>query len=349
MPSVTSCSQLSGHARSFCNAQKQMTSGYGWNHSGAQDIQHFVVNPISGFLGAWNPATIMGQWAKGLSADAAGLLHAENSMVFASSRLDPTAGWFTTAYGWSIALSTIVLAVVLMVAASKLAGADDPDVLGVARASGIRAWWFIPGVTILPALIAAADNIATTVARAGGSVAASSYATMMHNYTTQVGSINSSNAVVGGSALLLLTGLLTFLSALVLILELTVVNLGTYLTAFFFPIVAAIAVNPRWKGPATKMLAMLVGLLLVKPVLFVSSAVLWHMAAAINWTGPLGQRTSVLLAVTVGSLMVALMPMAVWRFVPGQLLDIGPAGRGATGTVARTVAMAGGRPMPGSA
>ena len=239
-------------------------------------------------------------------------------------------GWLTP-YALCFGMSLILLVVVLMVVTARSADGKKVNGFELLAASGVKAYLFVPAMTALPALVTFAkqitDSVAETMMGAAGREFLTSYVSMLLKVAAQAKGSTSLISILlqgpGLSLLFIMVGLMVILGTIGMILELTLAELSLYVLTCVAPFAVALSVYPNKKGAAAKLFGVMVGVLCIKPVMWL---VLW-IGATVQ-TGTIRAGSSILASMVMiavvslaGAMIPALAPMFMSHLI-GDRFDV---------------------------
>ncbi len=264
----------------------------------------------------FTPQGIVEEWASSVAKSSAEVLaQAQQSMILAGQP-DFTAGWWVTRYAVTFGIGIVVMAVTITVVFGRLAG-SGVDGTQLAKQTGLSAPLYVPIMALAPAALDIVVQMIYQLAAWFGEQATADIGTAVESYVGVLERMPDANSLPGGAVLLLLVSGVTFLAALLAVVETTVATFGAQLIMLLLPIVAAIGIYPPARRRLWQLTGVLFGLLLTPVLLFLAWWVVWGAAASLFTRDDGGTSPwSTMLFVAVGSLVAVSSPAVLGMLGP---------------------------------
>ncbi len=293
-------------------------------------------------LKQFTPAGIVDEWAKSAAVGSTELLATLQKQLLDSTKPELRgADWWGSRYAVCYALGLVVMAFSLTAAMGRLAR-GGPEAALLAREAMSRAVLYVPVVVAMPALVMIGVDAVNALAHWFGTETAPEAGSAIKVYVDTMAEMNDVGGLSGGALTLLVFAGIIFLAAVVALFELAFAGFAVYLLTLLFPILAGLAVNPRWRGAAFKLMGGLAGALLTPAALFFGFWVLWGAFGGSRAAEPGADRFGLLVFVAVGTIACVSAPI-VLGMVVGNLIAGGGHDTMAGSRAVRTAA-----PTPGA-
>lgn len=266
-------------------------------------------------INALSPQNFLDTWAQGLCS----------AVVFILAFIEATAEklatpaydqqWWADQYAVSFGLSLVVFAFLLLLVTAKISGSETP-VSGVEllRQAGVRIPFVVPAIVAGPAVLYSVQQLAAELTKAfalesekdgHGAIGA-----LMKYLKAHAGNWGT----FGGTIMVIFMMFFVLLTAIVLLIEVSVANWGLTMASLIVPFAIVAAAYPPW-GRILKRLCVLIGTLMFTPVF--TFFFFWTVWSAFNslLTSPDSSNSgfSMVLFLLISLIMIDAFPLvAVW-------------------------------------
>lgn len=219
------------------------------------------------------PDTSAGEWTKEGMKTVRGL----NEQIGAAVGKEPMNDNWLPVYAACFGLGLLLMCGALMITIAKSSEGRSVNGFMMLREAGTKSVFFIPLCTLLPGIVMALYNGADQMGEVMMKGAWDSFQRAQSEIeSTLEGSVMLGLVFTSPILLLLLVlGIIVF--GVMLLLELTIAHYALYVMTCLAPLAAGLSIHPRFKGVATKMFSGMVGVMLVKPALWLAMWIGWDV------------------------------------------------------------------------
>lgn len=284
----------------------------------------------------FTPTSAVESWAQAAAQGSVSVLAKIQTWQDKVSRPAFDAQWWRQQYAVMFGLSLILFGFLLVVVVARIGGPQGSvSAAQLIRDSGLRLW-FVPAVlavgpVVLAMLQGGVAELGTSFAQQSGDGAYSATG----DFLTKMASVRGGFDAFGGAilALLILLGIMVF--SVAVLIEVAVASWGLNLLGLVVPLALVMHVYPPWRRPLARVAGLMLGLMFAPVAVSFVYWAFWSTGANL---GDGADLFGTALYVLVGSFLLAVAPVLLMWLFPLVLPGAGSAG--ASGTVARTVAVA---------
>lgn len=293
--------------------------------SGAQMASNFAPQGLqdaaSHVFGSFMPSDPVSDWASSAGKSSAQALAQVQTSMIKMGQPHFLDSWWLTRYAVTFGIGLVIMAGTVTFLAARLS-AHGPEGYRMLRQAGISASLYVPAMALLPA---AADIVVQTIYALTGWFAqqtTSDSGTAIAAYVRVLNDMGDPNKFALGALGVFLFAGISFLAAVLAMIENATATFGAQLLMLMVPAIAAIAVYPPARKPLSRVGGIILGLLLTPVMLFLSYWTVWGAAASLM-TGHAPDPPMTMLFVAVGSLVAVSAPAVLGLLAPSMVSSLG--------------------------
>lgn len=275
----------------------------------------WLSDAAGGVFHGFTPQGVVEEWASSAARSSAELLAETQQNMILAGQPDFTSSWWLTRYAVTFGIGIVAMAIVITIVTGKLAG-GGPEAVQLAKQTGLSAPLYVPLMAVAPAAVDIFVQMIYALSGWFGQQATADTGTAVEGYVRLLADMPDPNALAGGALFMLVVAGVTFLAALLAMIETTVAAFGAQLIMLLIPIAAAIGLYPPARQRLSQLAGILLGLLLTPVMLFLAWWLVWGATASLVTGESENNALRMMLFVAVASMVAVSAPAVLGLLGP---------------------------------